>query len=223
MESAACIALCAMVTARLGALYSATLSQVALKKVLGVFMVCVSPIVPLKAYYMNMNMNMENDNDDDNANVDQHANKKHNDDDGVHNNKNNDKNNDSTNTNPNTQRMKNAMISGGIGLGSGFMAGLLGVGGGAVVVPSLVLFTSMDHYTALGTSLAAMVPPAVVGTLTHYKKGNVNLRVAPALAVGSLIGAYGGGMVGVHLEEELLRYGFSGLLFGLGVRTLVKA
>ena len=108
------------------------------------------------------------------------------------------------------------------GLGSGFMAGLLGVGGGAVVVPALTLCTSMDHYTALGTSLAAMVFPAIVGTATHFKKGNVNLRVAPALAVGALVGAYGGGRLGVHVEEDLLRYGFSGLMLGLGLKTFFK-
>ena len=122
-----------------------------------------------------------------------------------------------------TTKMKDAIISGTIGLGSGFMAGLLGVGGGTVVVPALTLCTSMEHYTALGTSLAAMIMPAMVGTITHYKKGNVNLRIAPFLAVGRLIGAYGGGRLGVdYLEEETLQYDFSSLLFGLGLKTLFK-
>ena len=189
-ESALSITVCAMMTARLGALYSVRLSPYTLKKVLGVFMICVSPIIPLKPYLVEWSqkegdeiIEMKQKNDD---------------------------------------RVKDAIISGGIGLGSGFMAGLLGVGGGAVVVPALTLFTSMDHYTALGTSLAAMVLPAMVGTMTHYNKGNVNLRVAPALAVGSLIGAYGGGKMGVNLKEDHLRYGFSTLLLGLGLKTVLK-
>ncbi len=195
IESALCITVCAMMTARLGALYSVKLSQYKLKKVLGMFMICVSPIIPLKAHYLAVAMS-EKENGGEGKKI-QHYDK-------------------------NYTRIKDSMISGGIGLGSGFMAGLLGVGGGAVVVPALTIFTSMDHYTALGTSLAAMVLPAVVGTLTHYKKGNVNLRVAPALAVGSLIGAYGGGRLGVKLEEDHLRYGFSGLLFVLGLKTVTK-
>lgn len=193
IESALCITVCAMMTARLGALYSVKLSQNKLKKVLGMFMICVSPIIPLKAHVVAMK---EKDNGGEGEKIQQYD--------------------------ENHTKIMDAMISGGIGLGSGFMAGLLGVGGGAVVVPALTVFTSMDHYTALGTSLAAMVLPAVVGTMTHYKKGNVNLRVAPALAVGSLIGAYGGGRLGVKLKEDHLRYGFSGLLFALGLKTVTK-
>lgn len=114
-------------------------------------------------------------------------------------------------------------ISSCIGVFSGFMAGLLGVGGGAVVVPALTLFTSMDHYTALGTSLAAMGLPAAAGTLTHFQAGNVHGKVAPFLALGSLIGAYAGGRMGVKMDEEALRLGFSGIMVTLGIRTLVKA
>jgi len=114
-------------------------------------------------------------------------------------------------------------ISSCIGLFSGFMAGLLGVGGGSVVVPALTLLTPMDHYTALGTSLAAMGLPAMVGTMTHYQAGNVHKRVAPLLALGSLVGAYSGGMIGVTVNEDYLRAGFSGLMVTLGVRTLLKA
>jgi uncharacterized membrane protein YfcA len=129
----------------------------------------------------------------------------------------------STSTSLEDSRVEIVGISACIGLFSGFMAGLLGVGGGAVVVPALTLFTPMDHYTALGTSLTAMGLPALVGTMTHYKAGNVNMRIAPLLALGSLIGAYGGGMIGTNLDEDLMRKGFSGLMLTLGIRTLVKA
>lgn len=113
-------------------------------------------------------------------------------------------------------------ISSCIGIFSGFMAGLLGVGGGAVVVPALTVFTPMDHYTALGTSLAAMGLPAAAGTWTHFQAGNVHGRVAPFLALGSLVGAYVGGKMGVQMEEHLLRLGFSGIMVTLGIRTLLK-
>jgi uncharacterized membrane protein YfcA len=110
-----------------------------------------------------------------------------------------------------------------IGMGSGFLAGLFGVGGGAVVVPALTVLTDMTHYQALGTSLCAMCLPAMVGTATHFTKGNVALKVAPFLALGAFGGAYIGGYVGLHTNENALRWGFSGLMAVLGLKTLLRA
>jgi uncharacterized membrane protein YfcA len=109
-----------------------------------------------------------------------------------------------------------------IGCCSGFLAGLFGVGGGAIVVPALTLATDMNHYQALGTSLCAMSLPAMVGTATHYGKGNVAMRVAPALAMGAFLGGYFGGKLGLRIDEQNLKLGFSSLMLVLGVRTLIK-
>lgn len=68
-----------------------------------------------------------------------------------------------------------------------------------------------------------MVLPALSGTYTHWKLGNVHRRVAPFLAVGSLIGAYGGGQLGLQIDEDRLRFGFSGMMLLLGFRTVIKA
>ncbi|GAX21662.1 hypothetical protein FisN_29Hh100 [Fistulifera solaris] len=115
-----------------------------------------------------------------------------------------------------------------IGLCSGYLAGLFGVGGGTLVVPAL-LFTQQNdssapytHHRALATSLAAMVLPAFVGTVTHSTAGNVAFRVAPPLALGALLGAYGGGKLAIATNESTLQWGFSALLVLLGVRTLQK-
>ena len=81
----------------------------------------------------------------------------------------------------------------------------------------------MTHYQALGTSLCAMALPALSGTYTHYTKNNVAMRIAPALAAGAFVGAYvGGKWIGLNMEESTLRWGFSGLMVVLGVRTLTK-
>ena len=109
-----------------------------------------------------------------------------------------------------------------IGSFSGFQSGLFGIGGGSIVVPALTLFTDLDHYQALGTSLCAMAFPAMSGTWTHYGKGNVALRVAPFLAGGAFIGAYLGGKLGLTIREDKLRWGFSGLMVVLGAWTLLK-
>jgi uncharacterized membrane protein YfcA len=109
-----------------------------------------------------------------------------------------------------------------IGLASGFLSGMFGVGGGAVVVPALTIASDMNHYQALATSLAAMTLPAIVGTVTHARAGNVAFRVAPALAMGAATGAFMGGQLGLKMDEITLRWGFSGLLAALGARTLLK-
>mmetsp|Transcript_28996 Transcript_28996/g.78470 ORF Transcript_28996/g.78470 Transcript_28996/m.78470 type:complete len:306 (+) Transcript_28996:227-1144(+) len=184
-EVAAAIAACGMATAGMGAHASARMSQVSLKKALGVFMLLVAPTIPAKEYLI------------------------------------------STKEEPQkaveTSFVRRYIVPAGIGCCSGFLAGVFGVGGGAIVVPALSLFTDMNHYQALGTSLCAMVPTAVVGTATHMSKGTVAMRVAPALAVGAFAGAYYGGKLGLTIPEQQLKYGFSGTMVVLGLRTLLKA
>eukprot|EP00934_Nitzschia_sp_Nitz4_P007110 Nitzschia sp. Nitz4//scaffold3_size479765//296899//297816//NITZ4_000122-RA/size479765-processed-gene-1.523-mRNA-1//-1//CDS//3329550824//7100//frame0 len=108
-----------------------------------------------------------------------------------------------------------------IGSFSGLLAGLFGVGGGAIVVPALTVATDMNHYQALGTSLCAMTLPALVGTVTHYGKGNVAMRVAPALALGAFMGGFIGGNLGQTIDESKLRLGFSCLMLFLGGKTFL--
>ena len=110
-----------------------------------------------------------------------------------------------------------------VGLFSGFLSGMFGVGGGTIVVPSLVLLADMPYHSALGTSLCAMALPAAVGTYANARLGNVNWRVAPFLAAGSAAGAYAGARgIGSNVDEGALKLGFSCLMLALGVRTWRK-
>jgi len=192
--AAAAIAATGIVSAKFGARATTKLSEGDLKKALGVFMICVAPLVPAKGFIART--------------YGESGGASHGDaesecmDDGV-----------------NLRRVIPAAF---IGLGSGFLAGLFGVGGGAVVVPALTIATDMTHYQALGTSLLAMALPAMSGTFTHFKKGNVAIRVAIPLACGSFIGAYAGSKMGLNISEEKLRWGFFGLMTTLGAKTLFK-
>jgi hypothetical protein len=109
-----------------------------------------------------------------------------------------------------------------IGIGSGFLSGLFGVGGGTLVVPALTLLTDLSHHEALGTSLAAMILPALSGSYAHYQAGNCVVRVAVFLATGALVGAYAGAKLSVQTDESTLRLGFAALLATLGIRTLMR-
>jgi len=81
-----------------------------------------------------------------------------------------------------------------VGLFIGIVGGMLGIGGGVLVIPALVIFFKVDHETAVGTSLAMLLPPiGVFAFLEYYRAGNVNLPMAMLLAAGFAVGAYFGG------------------------------
>jgi uncharacterized membrane protein YfcA len=99
-----------------------------------------------------------------------------------------------------------------IGLAGGVIAGLLGVGGGVLFVPSLVLFLGLDQHHAEATSLLAIVPVAIAGTIRHDSYGNVRRHDALVLGVLSLAGAVGGVALANLLSGPVLRDAFAALM-----------
>ncbi len=110
-----------------------------------------------------------------------------------------------------------------IGLAAGAVAGLLGVGGGALFVPALVVFQGLGQLEAQATSLLAIVPVALVGAWRQAHYGN--LRVKEGLLVGSL--AAGGGVAGVvlanALPERALEIAFGILLLAIAAQLARRA
>ncbi len=107
-----------------------------------------------------------------------------------------------------------------IGLSTGFIAGLLGIGGGAFTVLGLVLIAGVDQYTAQGCTLLALVPAGTVGAFTHWRHGNVIVSILPGLIGGIVLGAFGGGMFANLLPESQLKVLFAVVLFVLGVEMI---
>jgi len=99
-----------------------------------------------------------------------------------------------------------------IGVAAGVVAGLLGVGGGVLFVPGLVIFLNLGQHQAEATSLLAIVPVAIVGTYTQDRYGNVRRADALLLGVLSLAGAAGGVVLANALSGTLLRDAFAVLL-----------
>ncbi|MEW6660443.1 MAG: sulfite exporter TauE/SafE family protein [Thermodesulfobacteriota bacterium] len=112
------------------------------------------------------------------------------------------------------------LISGAV---AGFLSGMMGVGGGSIMVPALVLLVGHSQYTAQGSSLLAMVPGGSVGAYTHWRLGNVVLRVLPGLIPGILIGTYLGGNLAHLLSEANLRLIFAVVLILMGLRDIRRA
>ena len=99
-----------------------------------------------------------------------------------------------------------------IGFAAGVLAGLFGVGGGIVFVPTLTLVLGLTQLHAEASSLLAVLPTAVVGTLRQRRYGNLDLRASLLLGIGSIAGVQAGVAVAEALPESTLRRLFAALL-----------
>jgi uncharacterized protein len=104
------------------------------------------------------------------------------------------------------------------GVGTGFVSGMMGVGGGSVMIPAMVILAGMPQHLAQGTSLLAMVPVGITGASTHYRLGNVHVRLAAGLAAGAMVGGFLGGTVANVLPDYLLKLVFASIGIWMGVR-----
>jgi uncharacterized protein len=112
-----------------------------------------------------------------------------------------------------------------IGIAGGVIAGLLGVGGGVLFVPGLVLFLSLGQHQAEATSLLAIVPVAIVGTIRQDHYGNVVRGDAIVMGALSLAGAIAGVALANALSGRALRVAFAILILCVAaqlVRTTLR-
>jgi uncharacterized protein len=98
-----------------------------------------------------------------------------------------------------------------LGLAAGVLAGMFGVGGGLLFVPTLLVL-GLSQHEAIGTSLLAIVPTVVVGTWRQSRYGNVRWRAAAVMGVAAAITAQGGVALAEALPATTLRRLFAGLL-----------
>ena len=108
-----------------------------------------------------------------------------------------------------------------VGLVAGFVSSLLGIGGGVIIVPMLLMLFPFDMRTAIGTSLACIVPLALSGALQHGVKGNVMLKVVLIAVPFGLMGAYFGVKASNALSVGVLRSLFGILMVLIGLQLLL--
>jgi uncharacterized protein len=106
------------------------------------------------------------------------------------------------------------------GLVTGFLSGMMGVGGGAIMIPAMVLLAGFGQHEAQGTALAVMIPVGLTGALTHHRLGNVAKRHLPGLVCGILLGAVAGGNLANLLAEAPLGMTFMVVIAIMGFRYL---
>jgi uncharacterized protein len=99
-----------------------------------------------------------------------------------------------------------------IGLCAGVLAGMFGVGGGILFVPTLVLGLGLTQVHAEASSLLAILPTALVGTWRLQRQGHVEVKVAAAIGVASILGVQGGVLLAEALPGAVIRKLFGILL-----------
>lgn len=109
-----------------------------------------------------------------------------------------------------------------VGVIGGVIAGLLGVGGGVVFVPGLVIFLGLGQHQAEATSLLAIVPVAIAGTYRQDRYGNVHRTDAVLLGLLSIAGAAAGVALANALSGAVLRDAFAGLMVVVAAQLVAR-
>lgn len=117
-------------------------------------------------------------------------------------------------------------INGGIAVGVGFLAGILagvmGVGGGVVMVPAMVLIMGVEQHTAQGVSLAVITLIAFIGMLAHYRLKNVQLKAALWIVPAAVLFGFVGSLLAHLADEVFLRQLVGSLIIIMGTIIIIK-
>jgi uncharacterized membrane protein YfcA len=110
-----------------------------------------------------------------------------------------------------------------IGLLAGILSGLVGVGGGILMIPLLIIFLGLSQHQAQGTALFAMLPPiGILAAINYYKEGFVKWEYAIVIAFTFVIGGYLGSKLSLSLPPQMVRRIF-GVIMLLGAIKLISS
>jgi len=108
-----------------------------------------------------------------------------------------------------------------IGLLAGILSGLVGVGGGIVMIPLLIMFLGLTQHQAQGTALFAMLPPiGILAAMNYYKEGFVKWEYAAVMALTFVVGGYFGSKLAISLPDQTVRKVF-GVIMLIGAIKLI--
>lgn len=106
-----------------------------------------------------------------------------------------------------------------IGLVAGTLGGMVGLGGGIILIPALILIMKLDQQTAQGTSIAIMLPPiGLFAVYNYYKAGYVNMKYAFVIAMAFMVGGYFGSSLALKLSPDVMRKVFSVILVVIALK-----
>jgi len=108
-----------------------------------------------------------------------------------------------------------------IGFLSGIISGM-GIGGGAILIPALIIFEEVTQKTAQGVNLLYFIPTAIISLIIHIKNKNVEIRTALIIGVSGILGSIFGAFLMSWLNSDILRKMFGFFLLGIGVYEIFK-
>lgn len=108
-----------------------------------------------------------------------------------------------------------------VGLMAGFLSGLLGIGGGVIIVPALVLLLGFAMRTAIGTSLAIVVPTALAGAILHFREGNLQLGIVLYVSIAAVAGSRLGVYLTTIMSNLTLRKVFGVVMLLIALRMIL--
>ncbi|MFC1517297.1 sulfite exporter TauE/SafE family protein [Candidatus Margulisiibacteriota bacterium] len=109
-----------------------------------------------------------------------------------------------------------------IGASSGFISGLLGLGGGIIFVPALLYLLKIPQRTAQGTALTVIIPTALSGSIRYYLAGNLDLNLSVWIAAGSMFGVLAGSLFAHKLHPNVLRRSFGAFMLVVAIKMFLE-
>ncbi len=123
------------------------------------------------------------------------------------------------NTNPNIGLTLVALL----GLFTGIVSGLLGIGGAVVVIPILVFVFGFDQHMAQGTTLAMMLPPVTfLAVMQYHKSGHITWKIALLLSAGFFIGGLLGSKIATNIDAATLKRMFGIMLLIISLKMILS-
>ncbi len=108
-----------------------------------------------------------------------------------------------------------------IGLAAGFLSGLVGIGGGVLIVPALVIFLGFSQKLAQGTSLGILLlPVGIFAVMQYYKQGYLNIQYVAIMAVAFILGGFLGSKLALSLSDEKMKKIFAIIMMLIAIKML---
>jgi uncharacterized membrane protein YfcA len=108
-----------------------------------------------------------------------------------------------------------------VGIAAGVLSGLVGVGGGIIIVPALVLILGFSQHEAQGTSLGLLLlPVGILAVINYYQKGYIDLKVVAIMSVAFVLGGWLGSKLALTMSQDTVRKVFAIILFYTAFKML---
>lgn len=108
-----------------------------------------------------------------------------------------------------------------VGLAAGVLSGMVGVGGGIIIVPALVIFLGFSQHQAQGTSLGLLLlPVGILAVMNYYNKGFIDIKVVAIMSIAFILGGWLGSKLSLSMPQDTVKKIFAIVLFYTAFRMM---